>query len=231
MSKPGINADEAARKLSRAAGELKRVSGRAAYAIVKSMAFQTAKNAIRTTKSSKAWVNKSARSRSETARGRAQKWAFGEAEANGNHYDYGAHELAFLKKFGVVQNSRGRYVRATWRGSSLRMDRRGLAKAAWYGVLRKLSRAYRGAPVGHDRMPRGSSEFRTNGLQSNSKASARLRTIPGISAQSEITNSTKPITFLDRRDGLAVKAMNMTRGFIRSVMLPDARRQLAAAWK
>ena len=231
MSKAGINAEEAKRKLLRAANELRKVSGRTSYAIVKSMAFQTAKNAIKTTKSAKAWVNKAARSQSKASSGKARKWAFGEAEANGQHYDYGAHELKFLKKFGVVQNSRGRYVPARWRGSSLKMERRGLAKAAWYGVLRKLSRQYRGAPVRQDRIPKGSSEFRTNGLQSNSRSASKLSNILGLGARAEIANSTKPITFLDRRDGLAIKAMNMTRGFIRHVMLPDARRQLASAWK
>lgn len=218
---------------------LKSVSKMTSFEIIKSASYQGAKNAVKTTRMVKEYANKSAQKRGtdsrfnqrarKTSGTRGQKWAFGEAVMDGEQFGYGCYPLPMLKKYGVVRYGKS-YRRATWRGSRLRMVSRGLGKSGWVGVLRRLSRQY-----GQDKyssIPKrepGMSALMYAGIRDSF---ARVRRRLNLSIiEGLIINATKPITYLDRRDNLATKAMNMTRGFIRRVMIPDARKQLAASWK
>lgn len=71
----------------------------------------------------------------------------------------------------------------------------------------------------------------TNGKGEKSQNDANVRKRMTGGAEAMIANATKPIVFLNRRDGLGVKAINMTRSFMTRVLIPEAQKKLKESWK
>jgi len=227
---------ESKRKLDAAVKRLLATGQMTAFDICKSMAYQTARNAIKTTKMVKRLAEKKANKTGFDARfnKRAnktkskQKYAFGQAIRGNEKYGYAPYPVSFLKKYGLAGKKRGTWVKAEWTGTRMKMINRGLAKSGWVGVLRKLKSVYGGGKHMQPAQLESGAEADGKGLNQND-ANVRKRMTGGADAM--IANSTRPILFLNKRDKLAMKAINMTRSFLTRVMIPEAQKQIQRAWK
>jgi chaperonin GroEL (HSP60 family) len=115
-----------------------------------------------------------------------------------------------LQKHGVQRIGR-KNLENRYRGSRMKLKSRGLAKAGWIGVIRKLGHMF-GTP--RDAGTK-TAEHRQNEV---------LQQVTPRGGSVTVVNGAAPMPYLDKRDGAVTKALNMTRKFITSKLIPDARR-------